>query len=41
MKKAAADAKKKKHGKDDDKKNESIDPLQEAIANLLRKHLRG
>ena len=42
MKKAAADAKKKKHGKgDDDKKNESVDPLQEAIANLLRKHLRG
>ena len=39
MKKAAADAKKKKHD-DDDEKNESVDHLQEAIANLLRKHLR-
>ena len=40
MKKAAADAKEKK---DDDKKNESVDKdsLQEAIAALLRKHLRG
>ena len=40
MKKAAADAKEKK---DDDKKNESVnkDSLQEAIAALLRKHLRG
>ena len=40
MKKAAADAKEKK---DEDKKNESVDKdsLQEAIAALLRKHLRG
>tara|TARA_B100000085_G_scaffold212031_1_gene196124 strand:- start:215 stop:1342 length:1128 start_codon:yes stop_codon:yes gene_type:complete len=40
MKKAAADAKEKKG---DDKKNESVDKdsLQEAIAALLRKHLRG
>jgi len=41
MKKAAADAKNKKGDKDDDKKNESIDSLQEAIATLLRKHLKG
>ena len=35
MKDAAADKKDKKE------KNESADPLKEAIANLLRKHLKG
>ena len=42
MKKAAKDAKKDDDDEDeDDEKNESVDHLQEAIANLLRKHLKG